>query len=132
MKHVFLTVLQVLWQLPQDTVGLLVMLFTRAFKVGEFWATTHAHFGVSLGHFIIFGVKGNNFATATTLAHECGHQKQSLYLGWFYLLVIGLPSIVGNVYHRVAHRKWTQQKRVMWYYSQPWEAWADRLGGVER
>ena len=40
-----------------------------------------------------------------------------------YLIVIGLPSAVGNLLHR---------KIKFDYYKQPWEAWADKLGGVKR
>jgi len=52
-----------------------------------------------------------------------GHQKQSLYLGWLYLIIIGLPSVTGNLLNRVIDFD---------YYKQPWEAWADKLGGVKR
>ena len=33
----------------------------------------------------------------TTVSHEHGHQKQSMYLGWLYLLIIGLPSALRNI-----------------------------------
>ena len=36
-----------------------------------------------------------------TIKHEYGHQKQSLYLGWFYLLIIGIPSFLGNIWDRI-------------------------------
>ena len=60
---------------------------------------------------------------AFTRAKKKGHQKQSLYLGWLYLLVIGLPSATGNLLNRVIDFD---------YYKQPWESWADRLGCVVR
>lgn len=108
-----------LWQLPQNLLGLLVILVTRAKKKGMAYQTMRYRFGVSLGNYIIFG----GYYSSRDLKHEQGHQKQSLYLGPLYLLVIGLPSAIGNLLHRI-----------LWfnYYKQPWEAWADKLGGVVR
>ena len=119
-----------LWQLPQNILGLLVILFTGAKYCNKgCWVTTVSRFGVSLGEYIIFGPGP---VSHDSLKHEHGHQKQSLYLGPLYLLLIGLPSITGNIYDRIAHRYWDFQSRYYWYYKQPWEAWADKLGGVKR
>lgn len=119
-------VLLYLWQLPQNILGLLVILFTGAKCTGSHWIIKNPdstkYFGVSLGSYIIFG----NYPREMTLKHEHGHQKQSWILGPLYLLVIGLPSLLGNIYSRIFH------KSAEWYYKQPWEAWADKLGGVER
>jgi hypothetical protein len=112
-------ILLYLWQLPQNLLGLAVVTFTRAEKKGDIYYTDEYRFGVSLGNYIIFG----GFFNSKDKKHEQGHQKQSLYLGWLYLLVIGLPSVIGNLLNRVI---WFD------YYKQPWEAWADKLGGVER
>ena len=126
-----------LWQLPQNILGLLVILFTRARyndisydKLENFWlAKKGKPFGVSLGEYIIFGPRP---VSRESLKHEQGHRKQSRMLGPLYLLLIGLPSITGNIYDRIAHRNWGYLARVAWYYKQPWEAWADKLGGVKR
>ena len=112
-------ILLYLWQLPQNLLGLAVIAFTKAEKKGDIYHTDGYRFGVSLGNYIIFG----GFFNSTDKKHEIGHQLQSLYLGWLYLLVIGLPSVIGNLLNRVIDFD---------YYKQPWEAWADRLGGVER
>ena len=112
-------ILLYLWQLPQNLLGLAVIAFTKAEENGGIYYTDGYRFGVSLGNYIIFG----GFFNSTDLKHERGHQLQSLYLGWLYLLVIGLPSAVGNLLNRVIDFD---------YYRQPWEAWADRLGGVKR
>lgn len=110
-----------IWQLPQNLLGLLVIKLSKA---EMFWTSfgvydTECNFGVSLGKYIIvnkhYGIK--------TIKHEQGHQKQSLYLGWLYLPVIGIPSAIGNILHRFIKFN---------YYKQPWEAWADKLGGVKR
>ena len=79
----------------------------------------------------MFGVK-DSVATVREFPHEQGHQKQSRYLGWFYLIIIGLPSLLGNIYDRVAHKDWSSKDSIKWYYNQPWEKWADHLGGVKR
>ena len=125
-----------LWQLPQNLLGLLVILFTGA-KRTSYESISHwliknpdntKYFGVSLGSYIIFG----NYPDKLSFKHEQGHQKQSMYLGPLYLLIIGLPSIIGNVFDRLFHKKWPVSKRISRYYKLPWEAWADKLGDVER
>lgn len=122
-------VLLYLWQLPQNLLGLIVIMFTRARPLEDgCWRTAVGNFGVSLGSYVIFG---GGFSY-NDLLHERGHQKQSMYLGCLYLIVIGLPSFLGNVWDRLAHTKWQAVRRHKWYYAQPWEAWADRLGGVNR
>ena len=115
-----------IWQLPQNILGLAVILFSGAFKTkdGRYWVTGKGCFGVSLGNYIIFGdMNGRYIPTEKSIKHEQGHQKQSLYLGWLYLLVIGLPSVTGNILNRFIDFD---------YYSQPWEAWADRLENIVR
>lgn len=129
-----------LWQLPQNVLGALVVLFTRAEKVFTFatgrrkwfYGTDRWAFGVSLGYFIIFGTKGDIYPCKSDLEHEMGHQVQSRILGPLYLIVVGLPSLLGNRWDVAAHKKWSVERRVQWYFAQPWEAWADRLGGVIR
>lgn len=120
-------VIKWVWQFPQNLLGLLVIFFTKAKKHENIcWKTDKYRFGVSLGNYIIFG---KNFSNIDYF-HEKGHQIQSLYLGPLYLFIIGLPSLIGNIYDRLAHRNWTYERRVLWYYHQPWEMWADHLSGV--
>ena len=56
----------------------------------------------------------------TTLFHEKGHCLQSMLLGWFYLLIIGLPSILWASWHTL-----TKSKRD--YNSFFTERWANKL-----
>lgn len=123
-------ILLYLWQLPQNLLGLAVILFSRAKKTAWYDDVyfTKMRFGVSLGNYIIVNI----LDTDSTIRHETGHRKQSQYLGWLYLLVIGLPSILGNIWDRLFHKHWDLYKRITWYYKQPWEAWADKLGNVNR
>ena len=115
-----------LWQLPQNLVGVVTVFLLSAYRpivkdLPEIYIHYNTWFsGVSLGDFIIL----NGYCyTENTVKHEKGHQKQSLYLGWLYLPLIGLPSVIGNLLHRLIKFD---------YYKQPWEAWADKLGGVKR
>lgn len=130
MKKVLLWI----WQFPQNIVGIIAVDLLSAYKpyllsaykpITQDLTDFYVHYNtrlssVSLGNYII--VNGYDY-TEETILHEKGHQKQSLYLGWFYLLGIGLPSVIGNLLHRIFKFD---------YYRQPWEAWADRLGGVKR
>ena len=112
-------VLLYIWQLPQNILGLLVIFFSKAKKDFADVYTTDCNFGVSLGNYIIV----NKHCAQVDILHEGGHKKQCLYFGWFYLLAIGLPSVIGNIIYRI---------KPFNYYKQPWEAWADCLGGVKR
>lgn len=120
-------------QLPQNLLGLIVILFTKAvhYDSTEIWESPDYSFGVSLGNYIIFGVR-DCYVSENSLNHEQGHQKQSLMLGWLYLIMIGIPSAAGNIWDRIAHKSWSHWKREQWYYNQPWEKWADKLGKVKR
>lgn len=126
-----------LWQLPQNYIGLLLSIKTEPFNdyildtgehVSVYFKNSFFGSGVSLGDYIILDrlYKQYPWSLDKTIKHEHGHQKQSMYLGPLYLIVIGIPSVLGNIYSRLFH------KDSEWYYKQPWEAWADKLGGVVR
>lgn len=121
-------ILLYLHQLPQNVLGLLVIFFTGAVRYQDVWITTKYRFGVSLGNYIIFGGR----YTDKDYKHEHGHQFQSKRLGWLYLLLVGLPSIVRNIWDRVAHKNWSWKKHNEWYYGSYPEKQADELGGVRR
>ena len=110
------------WQLPQNVIGFIAVHALGAERQGDgTWA--HGKRGLSsasLGNYIIMRMPCAD--REFTVMHERGHQRQSLYLGWLYLPIIGLPSAAGNVLHRAF---------CFDYYAQPWERWANRLGGIE-
>jgi len=106
----FLTVL-VLGAKKQERAGYTIYVFQRNSNLTRFLS------GVSLAWFIILPPTSTNMVT---IRHEYGHSIQSMILGPLYLIFIGIPSAIGNLVSR---------KRRIAYYSQPWEAWADRLGG---
>lgn len=105
-----------LWELPQNLLGLLLVAYFQAEKRDGYWFSEGIMGAISLGNYIISRTESEN-----TIKHEQGHQKQSKMLGWLYLIVIGLPSILWAMFHG---------KRD--YYTFYTERWADKLGGVIR
>lgn len=122
-------ILLYIWQLPQNLLGLLVVLFTRPAAVipsDDGYVVVHSSYrmrgGISLGRYVIINARQ---CTTDTIRHELGHCRQSRMLGWLYLIVIGLPSVLWAwLGERIA-----PGKSYYWFYA---ERWADHLGGVER
>ena len=120
------------WELPQNVIGFIVKkIFKANFKMSYNDAnvyTWNVLGGMSLGNYIfVYEPIVNKDYGAEMIKHEYGHTIQSKYLGWLYLLIIGLPSIIWAQCfdgYRTKHGKS--------YYSFYTEAWADKLGGVER
>lgn len=118
-------------QLPQNLLGLLLTCFWKAEMTVNYRGTKvriNESFpsGISLGNYIIVKHFPISRHTWNSVKHEYGHSIQSKRYGWFYLPIIGLPSLLGNIYDRLFH------KSAQWYYNLPWEKGADNLGGVVR
>lgn len=116
-------VLLYLWQLPQNLLGLLFLLFIRGeikHKLGgiDFYYSKTFNGGISLGKYIILCSKREK-----SVRHEYGHCIQSRMLGPLYLLVVGLPSIMHAALCKCRGHS---------YYDIWCERWADKLGGVRR
>ena len=115
-----------IWQAPQNVVGLVFRLIygrpNARFRGVPVVVSDRFPGGISLGRTIV--VKRPFPDNFDTLRHEYGHTRQSLYLGPFYLFVVGIPSLLWAAY-------WTPDRRVS-YYSFYTEKWADKLGGVKR
>ena len=80
--------------------------------------------GISLS-FMIF-LDDIDLNNQRAIKHEYGHTVQSLYLGWFYLVIVGVPSIIrASIWN---HYKLEDKK----YYEGFPENWADLLGGVNK
>lgn len=140
-------ILKYIWQLPQHIVALILILYYRYKKYGcmkspyqitirkisqiNIYKAYMRGPAISLGNYIITNPYEYQI-TDMLIRHEYGHQRQSLYLGPLYLLIIGIPSLVGNIWDANFHRNWPPLKSYKWYYNQPWEKWADKLGGVNR
>lgn len=116
-----------LWQLPQNLVGLLLRAIYKGndstYESAVVRRSTSMRGGISLGKFIIV----NQWASKKTITHEYGHCRQSKRLGWLYLFVVGIPSIVWASLYGGAIKPTTNG-----YYRFFTEKWADKLGGVER
>lgn len=77
--------------------------------------------GISLGNFIFLSPYCAQ--KETTIAHEYGHVKQSHILGWLYLIIIGLPSILwAGIYRGLGYNN---------YYVFYTEAWANKIAGLK-
>ena len=118
-------VLLYIHQLPQNLVGVVLRLIHKGtdteYNDALVRKSAKMQGGISLGKYIIVGAR----ASKKTIMHEYGHCIQSKRLGWLYLLVVGLPSIL---------HAWLCdcEKRGHSYYDYWCERWADRLGGVKR
>ena len=78
--------------------------------------------GLSIG--IIF--LGNKAKDENLVKHEYGHRLQLEQMGLFrYLKKVFFPSVTANLLDRLGRLPYD-------YYGSPWEAEADRLGGVKR
>jgi hypothetical protein len=136
--------LLILWQLPQVFLGELIFLFQKLFAFSEIsrhelssgnhtflssYATVYnikqrnVIMGFSLGRRIFLycnkdwfdGYSRNTLKRDEILRHEFGHCVQSLYLGWLYLIVIAIPSLlVTGVSSNMAELLYT-------------ERWADKI-----
>lgn len=127
--------LVLLWQLPQVLLGWILRLFYPAAYTLEKDGVTvifsdKFHGGLSLGTTVFVHshvYTWNEYPLDTlTVRHELGHCKQSQILGWLYLLVIGLPSVL----HAWLYRR--DPSDPDGYYRFYTEAWADRLAGIKR
>lgn len=128
MIDLFADIIMWIWQLPQNLLGFVISLFCEYDKEKKvYWCGKLFRSGVSLGNYIIFDSRLKDIDNQRFVKmnlHEIGHQNQSYLLGWLYLVVIGLPSLVWNVLHR-----WFFKDKD--YYSFYTEKWADKLGGVK-
>ena len=117
---------QCLWGLPQTILGFCVYLWYLSAPHEDFLGAVHTRWprrdGVSLGLFIFTPDLEEDWSRKMVF-HEYGHTFQSLILGPFYLLVIGLPSMIWNQ----CFRGYRREKGVA-YFAFYTERWADFLG----
>ena len=130
--------LRLLWELPQCLLGFILFQFygvdcqcmEAPYGDVRILYSERMRGGISLGRFIILPWKyryNSSSYVRDTISHEYGHTRQSLYLGWLYLIVIGLPSLLWAW----AHSTFKRLQKVD-YYSFYTERIADKLGGVRR
>ena len=134
----FIKILREIWQLPQHIIAYAIIVVNHKSikqmvnKDGiRYYLVNHlSNCGISLGNYIFLDADGNY--DYITVKHEHGHQIQSLIFGPLYLIVIGLPSIIGNIINIIKYKYFRKYYDPDFYYKQPWEAWADKLGKVVR
>lgn len=122
-----MNVTKILWTLPQTIIGFIgYMIFRKGYKYkynDAFIIEVPNKYGsISLGNFIFV----SNATDETTIKHEYGHTLQSKKLGWLYLFIIGIPSIIWASCFE-GYRK----KHNISYYAFYTERWANKLGGVQ-
>lgn len=120
--------LEILWELPQFIIGCVLGVYysrnnTIRIRKGNTTVLKVVKFnkGISLGKVVIVG----HLTGETTIRHELGHSRQSVILGPFYLLIIGIPSLLHNVIHKLFKKRWN-------YYGFYTERWADKIADINR
>jgi hypothetical protein len=141
-----LFVLLFLWELPQNIIGVIVFLASRAVpnrtmtdRDNVIVSLFKKYPGMSLGRFIFvmaepeknyrYEYRGHRRDHGDLIAHEKGHSIQSCILGPFYFLILvfsGLWFVFTAVGEVVLGRRFID------YYAFFTEAWADRLGRAGR
>ena len=135
------------WELPQTLLGVLLFAVVKAadrnartFRAPSATLVTRTTVlggGVSLGMFLFSFDYERRFgrklvaAQQRMEAHELGHARQSCFLGPLYLPFVGLPSISRATLFKLARAAGRPIRSDHYYRGYP-EAWADRLGGVQR
>lgn len=123
-----------IWQLPQNLIGLIMMLFMKPYISKEkykgitYVVSEKMSGGISLGNYIILSKSyEDKVRHQKTWDHEWGHTRDSRMFGPLYLIIIGLPSLIwawmyGSIipYTHNGYYKFYTEKR------------ADRLGSVVR
>lgn len=122
-----------IWQLPQNLLATILLGFFWA-KIFEFRKTKDVYYiyfdgsffsPFSLGQYIFMELHHVYHDVSETERHEYGHCIQSKYLGWLYIPVIAIPSVLHLCVWELFGRRWN-------YYDFYTEKWADKLGGVAR
>lgn len=128
-----------IWQLPQNLLGLLLIALYRPERMHKLDNGVEVHYatrmtgGISLGKYSLVNTchyrkdPAESMKRDTVRHKAIGHATQSRYLGWFYLLVIGLPSVIWAALYG-----WVIPYTRNGYYRFFTEAWAERLAGNKR
>ncbi len=123
MKKILKAIFTWIWCFPQMYVGLLVKIVTRAKKDGDHYRYNVNSGSVTLGTFIF--LCPTHWDDDKVLRHEKGHTVQSYYLGWLYLFVIGLPSLIWcGCFEKY------RQKHGISYHDFYTERWANKIAGL--
>ena len=123
-----------LWQLPQHIIALIFRLIQRN-NIVEMYKKDISSFtklntavyilenfnsGVSFGKYIFVAKNSTNLNLI--IYHEKGHSIQSKYLGWLYLIIIGIPSALHHMWYFYKKKGKSTE-----YYDFWTEKWANNL-----
>lgn len=115
-----------LWQFPQNYIAFLIYgclgylcYYGGKYNGKNLIITEYILSNFSLGDYI-FALPNS---TDKSLKHELGHSYQSQLLGWLYIPVITIPSILHSLVHYIAYKLGKEWD----YYSFYTEKWADKL-----
>ncbi|MBO4562858.1 MAG: hypothetical protein J5772_04520 [Clostridia bacterium] len=134
-KGILFHLLQWTWCLPQNILGALAALVLRGerFRYHGALVTVYRktrllsnNSGFSLGSFIFMPEGWSDYNKRHIVVHEYGHTVQSMMTGPFYLLLIGLPSVMWS--SRFTKRHAVYRTRGVRYSDRYPERGADRLG----
>ena len=132
----FLKCIRNIWEFPQKILALVIIKVLSAKQCGEYQDAKLYRWklkgGMSLSNIIFIPFDFNDeqkkeIYYQNYVKHEYGHSIQSKYIGIFYLLIIGLPSIIWAGCFEKYRKKHNKS-----YYDFYTERFADKLGGVER
>lgn len=120
---------EILWQLPQWIVGYLYLVLKEdklldgfIFNGAKYYIIDGQRGSVTFCKDYIFLSRIAQHSDKT-IKHEYGHTIQSKYLGWLYLIIVGLSSIIWAF----IHSNFKTGKPYDWWFT---EKWADKLGNV--
>lgn len=125
MKKILHEIILWIWCFPQMLAGLILKMVTGAVKNCDHYEYVLPFGSISLGTYIFLSQA--HISNPSTLLHEKGHTKQSYILGWLYIPVILIPSMIWAG----CFQKYREKHKIS-YYSFYTERWADKLSGVKR
>lgn len=137
LKNIFMAIVNmfvVLWQLPQTMVGFLYLIWVvqriahiERYKTSVVVFVKNSVVAFSVGHLIF--VPDDFYEqplNSTLIKHEYGHSMQSIMLGWLYIPVVAIPSMIlvmlSFIFPSIAKK----------YYTYFPERWADSLMHIKR
>ena len=117
-----------IWCFPQNLAGFIVKKVTKATPHGRHYWFKVKHGSISLGEYIFLCPQ--HYGNMKVLQHEVGHRKQSRMLGWLYLPLISIPSLIwAGIYMKWGEKLKERGISYYWFYT---EKWADKMAGIKR
>lgn len=123
--------MQFMWELPQNLLGIALLRIMQGKIISKEKNRCRlfiqvSGFAISLGYYVFWSAYERDGRIHDQKIHEYGHALQSQMLGPLYLLIVGIPSLLRNLYGRFYFR-W---HRLGWqgYHKGFPEKWANILG----